>query len=75
MLQNRLDQVVELGIAAIKMFGFDLEVSEPPALVQEQTMQLPALDAAQMTEPHALAVSRLAEPLLSAALGRNDRLL
>ncbi len=30
-LLNRLDQVVELGVAAIKMFGFDPEVSEPPA--------------------------------------------
>ena len=49
------------------MFGFDLEVKEPPVLIPEQAMQLPA-----MTEPRALAVSRLDELMISAGYARND---
>jgi predicted ATPase len=66
-IQNQLDQVIELGIAAIKMFGFDLEDREPPAAIGEQVVQLP-----EMTEPRALAISRLMDGLLSAAFARMD---
>ncbi|HJS20155.1 MAG TPA: AAA family ATPase [Anaerolineales bacterium] len=60
--QNKLDRAIELGIAAINQLEFDLEVQEPPASVEDQILHL-----ADMTEPRALAVSQLTEPLISAA--------
>ncbi|RPI30261.1 MAG: PAS domain S-box protein, partial [Chloroflexota bacterium] len=67
MIQTQLKQVIDLGIEVIKMLRFDLDLSEPPVLIPEQAMQLPP-----MTEPHALAVSRLVELLISAGYASSD---
>ncbi len=66
MIQTLLDQVIDLGITIIKMLGFDPEIQSPPVLIPEQVMQFPA-----MTEPRALAVSRLDELLVSAGYASN----
>jgi hypothetical protein len=66
-IRTQLDQVVELGIAVIKMLGFDLEVGEPPVLIPEQVVQLP-----EMTDPHALMISSLDELFIAAGYARTD---
>jgi PAS domain S-box-containing protein len=67
MIQTRLEEVFELGIAVIKMLGFDLELNEQLVLVPEQAIQLPA-----MTEPRALEVSKLDELMISSGYASND---
>jgi PAS domain S-box-containing protein len=65
-IQNQLDQVIELGIAALRLLDFELETDHLPASVVEKMFQLP-----EMTDPKALTVCRFAEPLISAAFSRN----
>ena len=67
MIRTKVAEVIELGIAAMHMLGFDLELIAPPVLMPEQIMQFPV-----MTDPAALEISRLAETLISAAFTRND---
>ena len=66
-IQTRLDKVFDLGIAIIRMLGFDLEIKEPFVWSADQAVRLPP-----MTDPQALEVARLVEPMTTAAFGRND---
>ncbi len=66
-LQNQLDQVIELGIAALRLLDFELEVDNQPPSVVEQLIRLP-----EMTDAGALTACRLAEPLISAAFARSN---
>ena len=65
-IQNQLDQVIELGIATLRLLDFELETAPLPSSVVETMFQRP-----EMTDPRALMVCRFAEPLISAAFSRN----
>jgi PAS domain S-box-containing protein len=65
-IQDRLDQVIELGIAALRLLDFELETENLPSSVVETMFQLP-----EMTDPKALTACRFAESLMSAAFARN----
>jgi PAS domain S-box-containing protein len=66
MIQNQVDRVIELGIAALRLLGFELEVEKLPPSFVETLFQLP-----EMTDPKALTVCRFAEALISAAFARS----
>ena len=65
-IQNQLDQAIELGIAALRLSDFELDVEKMPSSAVEKLFQLP-----EMTDPRALTVCRFAEPLISAAFARS----
>jgi PAS domain S-box-containing protein len=65
-IQNQLDQVIELGIAALRLLDFELEIEKLSSSMVEALFQAP-----EMTDPTALTVCRFAEPLISAAFAGN----
>ncbi len=65
-IEGHLDQVLEMGIAALRLLDYELETEKLPAMVVETLFQLP-----EMTDPKALTVCRFTESLISAAFARN----
>ena len=66
MAMNQLDQVIELGNTAIRLLDFDLDVEEVPISEIERIIQ----QSSDMTDPRALTISSLVEPLISSSFAR-----
>jgi len=68
LIQNKTTRVIELGIAAIRLLDFELDVPELSIRIDEQMVQL-----SDMNDPRALEVSRLVEPLISSSFAVGEQ--
>jgi PAS domain S-box-containing protein len=65
-IQNQVESVIELGIAALRLLDFEMDVEKLSPSAVETLFQVP-----EMTDPRALTVCRFAEALISAAFARS----